>query len=85
MANQHFTVPEACVDSISQLNNALEAYQQLVVSWAGSIPDNGIPVDMGCFLSGLDLMFRPIIDGYRDIQSQVQKVHQISLDDDEDE
>jgi hypothetical protein len=84
MANKHFTVPTACVDSIGQLNNALDSYQQLVLSWAGSIPDNGIPADMSCFLSGLDLMFQPIIEGYRDIQSHFQKIDLLSLDDEND-
>lgn len=77
MANQYSTVPLAWVDGLQQLNRALEVYQRLVVAWASRLGEDGVPGDVSGFVAGLDLIFEPILDGYRDIQSQVDSAKQL--------
>lgn len=77
MANQYSTVPLAWVDGLQQLNRALEAYQRLVVAWASRLDEDGVPGDVLGFVAGLDMIFEPILDGYRDIQSQVDSAKQL--------
>lgn len=71
MANHDFTVTTAELDQFNSLNRALHTYQDLVTSWVSKAASEGAPVDISGFIAGLDLIFEPILGGYRDLEAKI--------------
>ncbi|EJU9618392.1 hypothetical protein [Pseudomonas aeruginosa] len=79
MTTEYPIVPLAWLDDIHNLNCSLDAYQRLVTTWISAIPQEGYPTDTGAFVAGLDLMFQPILEGFRDLQSQINQAKELRL------
>lgn len=72
MTHSYPTVPLAWLDGLHDLNTSLEVYHQMMSAWAQQALNGDVAGDPRTFIAGLDLMFKPILDGYRDIHSQIQ-------------
>lgn len=79
MTTQYPIVPLAWLDDLDSLNDALDTYQRLVTTWIDAIDTNGTPVQIGPFVAGLDMMFKPILEGYRNVQSQIEQAREMRL------
>lgn len=79
MTEQYPIVPLRWVDELHTLNSALEAYHEIMNAWAQQALNGEIQGDKSTFIAGLNLMFQPILDGYRDIHSQIQVAKQLGL------
>lgn len=79
MTTPYPIVPLEWLDDLDNLNGALDTYQRLVVTWIDAIDTNGTPTDIGPFVAGLDLMFKPILEGFRNVQSQIEQAREMRL------
>lgn len=79
MTNAYPIVPLAWVDGLHELNSSLEAYQELLVAWTQHALVHGPSGDPATFVSGLNFMFQPILDGYKDIYSQINQAETLGL------
>jgi hypothetical protein len=79
MTTPYPIVPLEWLDDLDNLNGALDTYQRLVTTWIDAIDTNGTPTEIGPFVAGLDMMFKPIMEGYRDVQSQIQQAREMRL------
>lgn len=79
MANTHPIVPLHWIDELHTLNAALEAYHEIMNAWIQQALNGEIQGDRQTFVAGINLMFQPIYDGYRDIQSQIQLAKDLQL------
>lgn len=80
MTTKYSIVPLSWLDEIHILNCSLDAYQRLVTTWISAIPRDGYPADTNAFVAGLDLMFQPILEGFRDLQSQIDLAKDLRLE-----
>lgn len=79
MATSYPIVPADWLDDLAPLNTSLEAYQSLLSAWLRCAVSEGIPPDSDVFLAGLNLLFDPILDGYKSLQSQVQMARDMGM------
>lgn len=79
MAKPYPIVPLSVVDRLNDLNNALEVYNKLVMAWTQQCLDGDVDGDPRRFTAGLTFLFRPIIEGFQDIESQVDQMRKLGL------
>lgn len=79
MTTAHPIVPLHWIDELHTLNSALEAYHEIMSAWIQQALNGEIQGDRQTFVAGINLMFQPIFDGYRDIQSQIQLAKDLEL------
>lgn len=79
MTTQYPIVPLSWLDGLSDLNGALEAYQRVLTAWIESSLREGPHADPRTFVRGLEVMFTPILEGYQDIHSQIEKAREMRL------
>jgi hypothetical protein len=79
MTDSYPIVPLAWVDGLHGLNSSLEAYQELLLAWTQHCLSHGPSGDPSTFVSGLNLMFQPILDGYKEIYSQIDQAKKLGL------
>lgn len=71
MAKPYPIVPMSVLDELHSLNSSLMAYQYAVEAILRRIAIDGAPYATDTLVAGLDNMFRPILDGFQSIESQV--------------
>lgn len=79
MTDSYPIVPLSWVDGLHDLNSSLAAYQELLTAWTQHVLTYGPSGDPATFVSGLNLIFQPILDGYKDIHSQVNQAKKLGL------
>lgn len=79
MTDTYPIVPLAWLDGLHDLNTALETYHHVVGAWTQQALCGDLSGDPATFVAGLNLMFRPILDGYRDIYSQIEQAKDLGL------
>lgn len=79
MTTQYPIVPLSWLDGLNDLNGALEAYQRVLTAWIESSLREGPHADPRTFVRGLEVMFTPILEGYQDIHSQIDKAREMRL------
>ena len=68
------TMPIAWLDGLEALNCQLETYHALVTALAAQIITEGPGMDAQRYICGVNDLFRPILEGYRDIQQQAESL-----------
>jgi len=66
------TMPIAWLDGLEALNCQLETYHLLVTALAAQTLTEGPCIDPQRYITGVNDLFRPILEGYRDIQTQAE-------------
>jgi hypothetical protein len=79
MANAYSTVPLRWIDELHTLNAALEAHHEIMNAWVQQALNGEIQGDKRTFVTGINLMFQPILDGYREIESQIESAKALQL------
>lgn len=79
MAKPYPIVPVAWVDGISQLNASLTAYQMAVEGILRRFATEGASYNFESVIAGLDNLFTPVLEGYQDIHSQIDKAREMRL------
>lgn len=79
MTNSYPIVPLAWLDGLHDLNTSLEVYHQMFAAWSQQALNGDLVGDPHTFIAGLNLMFQPILDGYKDIHSQIQQAKDLGL------
>ncbi|WP_270832372.1 hypothetical protein [Aeromonas sp. QDB03] len=71
MAKPYPIVLMSVLDEMSSLNSSLMAYQYAVEAILRRIAIDGAPYASDTLVAGLDNVFRPILEGFQSIESQV--------------
>jgi len=79
MTDTYPIVPLAWLDGLHDLNATLEAYHHVVSAWTQQALQGDLAGDPATFVAGLDLLFKPILDGYKDIHSQIEQAKDLGL------
>lgn len=77
MAKPYPTLPLSVLDELNSLNAALDAYHHLTEAWIEQAFRDGCQGDSALFIAGLEQLFRPVIEGYQDIASQVDQFRKL--------
>lgn len=71
------TMPIAWLDGLDALNCQLETYHLLVTALAAQMLTEGPAIDPQRYICGVNDLFRPILEGYRDIQQQAENLLEV--------
>ena len=79
MAKPYPILPASVLDELHGLNCSLGAYQMMLEATIRHFCTHSTPVDYESFLHGLDYLFRPILDGYKSIESQATAFREMGV------
>lgn len=75
-ANHNRTFPMAWLDDVHALNSQLEAFQAMLHSWVRSELSGQGDTRYEAVSRGMDLMLQAVLDGYRDIENNMNVLNE---------
>lgn len=75
-ANHNRTFPMAWLDDVHALNSQLEAFQSMLHSWVRSELSSKGDTRHEVLSRGMDLMLQTVLDGYRDIENNMNSLNE---------
>jgi len=79
MAKPYPILPASILDELHGLNCSLGAYQMMLEATIRHFCTQATLHDYESFLHGLDDLFRPILDGYKSIESQATAFREMGV------
>lgn len=79
MAKPYPILPISVLDELHDLNAALDAYHQLITAWIHQTMNEGPSGDRELFAAGCQLLLRPIMEGFQNIESEISAFRDIGF------
>jgi len=79
MAKPYPILPLSVLDELSNLNGALSAFDELMTAWLNQTMRDGPAGDKAHFPAGVQFLLKPVIEGFQNIQSEVESFRQLGV------